>query len=128
MSQANADPEPGPKKPAAPRIVKAFFYSAAGFRSAYTGEAAFREEVWVSLILGVISWFLQISLSQHLALVGSLIFVLLVELLNSAIEASVDHTSLEFHPMAKCAKDMGSAAVLLSLVLALMVWVGVLWA
>lgn len=110
-----------------PRILKAFCYSAAGLRSAYACEAAFREEVWVSLILLVVSFFLRVSFRDHLLLIAPLFFVLLVELLNSAIEAAVDHVSLDFHPMAKRAKDMGSAAVLLSIVMAVLVWVGVLW-
>ncbi|QKE39694.2 MAG: diacylglycerol kinase [Ferrovum myxofaciens] len=121
-----------PRKPcqqwqSLPRVVKAFCHSAAGLRSAYAYEAAFREEVWVSLILLVVSFFLRVSFRDHLLLIVPLLFVLLVELLNSAIEAAVDYISLDLHPMAKRAKDMGSAAVLLSIVMVVLVWVGVLW-
>ncbi|HXU93186.1 MAG TPA: diacylglycerol kinase [Gallionella sp.] len=100
----------------------------AGLREAWQHEDAFRQELFVALIAIPVALFLPVSNIGKALLVGSILLVLVVELLNSAIEAAVDFASLERHPLAKRAKDVASAAVLLSIVNALAVWGLVLFA
>lgn len=107
------------------RVWRAFFYSRDGFIAAYTNEAAFRQEVWLALVLIPFSFFLPVSALGKALMIGSVLLVLIVELLNSAIEAIVDLASPGHHELAKRAKDMGSAAVLISLVNVGCVWLGV---
>jgi diacylglycerol kinase (ATP) len=109
------------------RVLSAFFYSVDGFKSAWRNEHAFRQELTLFVPAGVIAMLLPISAFQKLALIAVLIFVLIVELINSAIEAVVDRVSLERHPLSKNAKDFGSAAVLLSCILAGATWAVVLF-
>ena len=97
------------------RIWLALFYSLAGFRSAWKSEAAFRQELVLAAIMLPFSIWLGRNALEVIVLVGSVLLVLIVELLNSAIESTVDRIGLEKHPLSKSAKDMGSAAVLLSL-------------
>lgn len=104
------------------RISSAFFYSIDGLKSAWNTEHAFRQELFLVLIGSAIAIFLPISIFEKLMLVVVLLFVLVVELINSAIEAVVDRISLERHDLSKNAKDFGSAAVLLSLLIALLTW------
>ncbi len=108
------------------RVFKAFFYSLEGLASSFKHEAAFRQEVLLAAVLIPVSFLLQVPLAQHLVLVSSVVLVLVVELLNSAIEAVVDDISLRNRPLAKRAKDMGSAAVLLSLLNCLICWTSVM--
>lgn len=108
------------------RIVNAWFYSIAGFKACIKHEEAFRQEVLVVLILLPIGFWLGQSGSERALLVGSLLLVPLVEILNSAIEAVVDRFGGELHELSGRAKDMGSAAVFLSIVIALFVWLSVL--
>jgi diacylglycerol kinase (ATP) len=108
------------------RVVKALFYSFDGIGSTLRHEAAFRQEAILSAILVPLSFFMRVSLVEHLILVASIILVLIVELLNSAIEAVVDDISLRNRPLAKRAKDMGSAAVLLSLLNCFICWTAVI--
>jgi diacylglycerol kinase (ATP) len=105
------------------RIVNACRYSAQGFAHALRHEAAFRQELLFAIpaIIGV--WFLRITSVEKIVLLASVVLVLVVELLNSAIEAVVDRVSLEPHPLAGRAKDLGSAAVMLSLALMVSAWV-----
>ena len=105
------------------RIWNALGYSLDGFVDAYRHESAFRQEVALAACLIPVSLLLPASGAGHALLAGSILLVLLVELLNSAVEAAVDRVSLENHLLAKRAKDIGSAAVLVSLV-----HVGVVWA
>ena len=98
------------------RIKKAFGYSTEGFKSAYKEEAAFRQELKLVLIVLPILIFIPLSLIAKTFIFISLMIILIVELLNSAIEATVDRISTEWHPLAKQAKDIGSAAVFLSLI------------
>lgn len=98
-----------------------------GLAWAWRSEAAFRQEVVVIVIASVVALLLPVSAFQKLALVGVLVLVLIVEIINSAIEAIVDRISLDRHPLSKVAKDMGSAAVALSLLLALATWSVVLY-
>jgi len=104
------------------RIWNALGYSINGFVLAYRHESAFRQEVVLTLILIPLSLFLSASGTGHALMVGSVLLVLLVELLNSAIEATVDRISLEDHLLAKRAKDIGSAAVLVSLINVAAIW------
>lgn len=108
------------------RVFKALLYSFDGLASTMKHEAAFRQEVLLAAVLIPGSFLLNVPLAQHLTLVASVLLVLIVELLNSAIEAVVDDISLRDRPLAKRAKDMGSAAVLLGLLNCLICWSSVL--
>lgn len=105
------------------RIIAAFFYSLNGLRVAVFNEAAFRQEAVGIFILCCVLGFLPISLVWKVVLFLSTASVLVVELLNSAIEAVVDLVSPDFHELAKQAKDMGSAAVLMSIVISTILWI-----
>lgn len=108
------------------RVFKAFVYSLEGLASSMKHEAAFRQEALLAVILIPASFLLHVPIAQHLVLVASVILVLIVELINSSIEAVVDDISLRNRPLAKRAKDMGSAAVLLSLLNCLICWASVI--
>ncbi len=110
------------KKTGLARVIAAFFYSLQGFRSAYTNEAAFRQELLLFSLLLPVIFFLPLSGQLKCILLLANTTVLIVELLNSAIEAIVDLVSPEYHALAKQAKDIGSAAVLLSIILATTLW------
>lgn len=104
------------------RLVNAFGYSMDGFKAAYQHEDAFRQEVWLSLVLIPLAFYLETEALHRLLMVGSVLLVMIVELLNSAVEAVVDRVSIERHALAKRAKDIGSAAVLLALINLGIVW------
>ena len=104
------------------RLWNAFGYSLAGFRAAYHHEIAFRQEVLLALILIPLALSMPVGYLGKALLVASVLLVIIVELINSAIEAIVDRISLEKHELAGRAKDLGSAAVLVSLINALVVW------
>ena len=108
------------------RLAGALRYSLAGFRHATRHEAAFQQEVLVFLLLLPAAVLLPVPTLDRLILVLSMLLVIVVELLNSAIEATVDRISFENHRLAKRAKDIGSAAVMLSLVNAGVVWLLIL--
>ena len=110
------------------RVWNALFYSVEGLRAAYRHEDAFRQEVWLAAVLVPLAFFLPASQVGKALMVASVLLVLIVELLNSAIEATVDRVSLENHRLAKRAKDIGSAAVMISLVNVAVVWLLVLLA
>ncbi|MCU0188997.1 diacylglycerol kinase [Citrobacter freundii] len=97
------------------RILNATGYSISGFKAAYKNEAAFRQIVLINLILIPVSFFLDVSRSEHVLLIIVCLFAMIVELFNSAIEAVVDRVSLEKHQLSKNAKDMGSAAQFVAL-------------
>lgn len=109
-------------KSGAKRIFAAFFYSIAGLKAAWKNEHAFRQEVALVVPAVIVALLLPVSALEKLMLIGVLVMVLIVELVNSAIEAIVDRVSLERHPLSKNAKDFGSAAVLLALLLAIATW------
>jgi len=110
------------------RIRKAMGYTLEGLKAAYANEHAFRQEVWALTPFALVAWFNpHFSAWIRALLFGSLLLILIVELLNSSIEANTDHISLERHPLAKCAKDMGSAAVFLAILNAVCIWACVLW-
>jgi diacylglycerol kinase (ATP) len=104
------------------RIWAAFFYSLNGLRFAISNEAAFRQEICIVVVVLVVLGFLPLSLFWKGLLFFATTSVLVVELLNSAIESVVDIASPEYHDLAKRAKDLGSAAVLVSIVLAIVLW------
>ena len=104
------------------RVWNAFFYSLEGLRAALKHEDAFRQEVSLAALMIPASFFLTADNIGRALMIGSVLIVLIVELINSAIEATVDRISLEHHLLAKRAKDLSSAAVLLSLLLVLAVW------
>jgi diacylglycerol kinase (ATP) len=109
------------------RVWNAIFYSIDGFRAAYQHEDAFRQEALLAALLIPIALFLPASGTGKALMIASVLLVLLVELLNSAVEATVDRISLENHQLAKRAKDIGSAAVLVSLINVIVVWALVLF-
>ncbi len=108
------------------RVWNALHYSMDGLKAAYRHEDAFRQEAWLALILIPAAFFMPASGIGKALMVGSVLLVLIVELLNSAVEAVVDRVSLDHHLLAKRAKDIGSAAVLISLLNVLAVWTLVL--
>ncbi|MDR2188164.1 MAG: diacylglycerol kinase [Azonexus sp.] len=109
------------------RLWNALGYSCDGIKAAWQNEAAFRQEILLAALALPLALYFGQSGGERALLIGSVMLILMVEILNSAIEAIVDKASPEKHELAKRAKDMGSAAVLLSLVNAAAVWVCVLW-
>ena len=105
------------------RIWAAFFYSLHGLKFAIRNETAFRQELIIIVLLLIVLLFLPLSLFWKGLLFFASILVLIVELLNSAVEAVVDKASPEYHILAKRAKDLGSAAVLVSIVLGIVLWI-----
>jgi len=104
------------------RIWNALFYSIEGFKAAWRHEDAFRQEAMLAVVLIPLAFFLAEAALGRAMLIASVLLVLIVELINSAIEATVDRISLENHQLAKRAKDIGSAAVLIALINVLVVW------
>jgi diacylglycerol kinase (ATP) len=109
------------------RMVRATGHSVEGLVAAYRGERSFRLEFWFAAVLIPASPFVGRSWIESVALAGSVLLVLIVELLNSGIETVVDRVSLERHELSKRAKDLGSAAVFLALVLCAATWASALW-
>lgn len=108
------------------RLGSATRFSLQGLHHAWTGEAAFRFEVVAAALLLPIALLVEVSVLERIALVGSIFLVMIVELLNSAVEAAVDRIGSEHHPLSGRAKDLGSAAVFLTLLLAGFVWLSIL--
>lgn len=109
------------------RVLRAAGYSLAGLRAALMHEAAFRQELAVGLPLMVLAPFIAPGRWAALAMIASILLVLIVELLNSGLESLADAISSDHHPLLGRAKDMGSAAVMLSLLLAAVTWAVALW-
>lgn len=109
------------------RVIRATGYSLAGLSAAYRSESAFRQESWLAVVLIPTSCWVGKSWVEVSLLAGSVVLVLIVELLNSGIETAIDRVSLELHDLSKRAKDFASAAVLLSLLLCGSIWMGALW-
>ncbi|MEQ4654798.1 diacylglycerol kinase [Providencia rettgeri] len=109
------------------RVIKAAGYSLKGLKAAWVNEAAFRQESVAAIIAIFIAFYLDISYIDRVLLVSSVVLVAIAELLNSAIEAVVDRIGSEYHELSGRAKDIGSAAVFVSIGLALFIWVLVLW-
>lgn len=110
------------------RIVDAMYYSVAGLRGAWRTEAAFRQECVAAVVLIPIAAWLGQTAVERALLVGSPIFVLIVELLNTAVESVVDRVGTDHNELSGRAKDLGSAAVLTSIALAVLVWALIAWA
>jgi diacylglycerol kinase (ATP) len=104
------------------RLLNGFGYSLQGFSAAFKHEDAFRQEVFLALVLIPLAVYVGENRVEQALMIASVLLVLIVELLNSAIEAAVDHTSIERHPLAKQAKDIGSAAVFIALMIVAVVW------
>ncbi|KLU15352.1 MULTISPECIES: diacylglycerol kinase [Xenorhabdus] len=109
------------------RIIKAAGYSAKGIKAAWQNEAAFRQETMAAILAIIIAFSIDFGLLERLLLIGSVMLVVIVEILNSAIESVVDRIGSEYHELSGRAKDMGSAAVLLSILLALFIWGMIFW-
>ena len=108
------------------RIINAAGYSWLGLKAAYKHESAFRQEAWLAVIMIPLGYYLGRDWTDKAALICSVLFVLIVELLNSGIEAVVDRVGDEPHKLSGRAKDMGSAAVLIALVITGIIWAAVL--
>lgn len=104
------------------RLINAFGYSGKGLKAAFANEDAFRQECMMFAIMLPVALFLPVDTAQKCILCGTLFLVLLVELINSAIEAVVDRVGLELHPLSGLAKDLGSAAVLITLLMTALIW------
>lgn len=109
------------------RVIRAVGYSIDGLQGAYHGESAFRQEFWLAVVLLPLAVWLGQGWVEVALLAGSVILVLVVELLNSAVEAAIDRISFELHDLSKRAKDIGSAAVFLSLLLCAGIWCAAVW-
>ncbi len=108
------------------RIINAAGYSWLGFKAAYKNEAAFRQELWLAIVLTPVALYLGETSLEKAILICSLLFVLVVELLNSAIESVVDRIGNEHHELSGRAKDMGSSAVFIALTITVILWCAIL--
>lgn len=104
------------------RIIRAAGYSLQGLKSAYIHEAAFRQEVWLSFFLIPFGFYLGDTAIEKILLVGSVLLVLAMELINSAVESVVDRIGSEFHELSGRAKDIGSASVFMTMVIFVLTW------
>lgn len=109
------------------RICLAFVNTGKGFIWLSKNEAAFKQELVLSFGLIVLTFSLGLGVLDQMLLISTLLFVLFAEVVNTAIEVVVDRVGLEYHPLSGLAKDLGSAAVFLSLVIAVIIWGAVLW-
>ena len=104
------------------RVINAWTYSLDGLKAAFQYEDAFRQEIFLAVVLIPLAVYVEPSAIGRALMIASIMLVLIVELLNSALEAAVDRISLENHPLIKRAKDMGSAAVMIALINVIIVW------
>ncbi|WPC31343.1 diacylglycerol kinase [Acinetobacter towneri] len=104
------------------RILNATGYSLAGFKAAFKNEAAFRQNILINLLLIPLSFFMPVSRVEQVLMIVVCLLAIIVELINSAIEAVVDRVSMEQHPLSKNAKDMGSAAQFVALAIITLTW------
>ena len=109
------------------RIWNALHYSIDGLVAAYRHEDAFRQEVWLAAILIPAACLLPVSGIGRALMIGSVLLVVIVERLNSAVEAAIDRIGLESHKLSKRAKDIGSAAVMIALLNVVLIWASILW-
>jgi diacylglycerol kinase (ATP) len=105
------------------RLINAFFYSLSGLSLAFRHESAFRQEIALAVVLIPVACVLPVGAVERVLLVASVLLVLIVELLNSSVEAAVDRIGFDTHRLSKRAKDLGSAAVLIALTALLATWV-----
>jgi len=118
----SADRSPFKGKTGARRLVNAFFYSCNGLADAFRNESAFRQEVLLAAVLIPLALWLHVAPVERALLIACVLLVLVVELLNTSVEAAIDRIGFERHSLSKRAKDIGSAAVLVSLLLLAAVW------
>jgi diacylglycerol kinase (ATP) len=104
------------------RIVHAFFNSLAGLREAWRNESAFRQEILLAIVLVPAACIAPVTAVERALLIGSVLIVIIVELLNTGVEVAIDRISFDHHSLSKRAKDIGSAAVFVALVLLALVW------
>lgn len=109
------------------RVIKAAGYSLKGLKAAWVNEAAFQQESVAAILAVIIALWLDVSYIDRLLLISSVVLVAIVELINSAIEAVVDRVGSEYHELSGRAKDIGSAAVFITIGLALVIWATILW-
>lgn len=109
------------------RLLNATRYSMQGVRSAFRYEVAFRQETWLLLVGTPLAIWLAPSVWQAAVLIASLLLIMVVEMINSALETLVDRVSTDYNELSGRTKDMGSAAVLLTIVIAIVLWVAALW-
>jgi len=121
MSENPQESKTGPT-----HVWYALLYSLSGLRSAHKNETAFHQECLLAVVLVIVAMLIPASMTQRALMISSLLLVLMIELLNSAVESTVDRISTEDHRLAKRAKDMGSAAVFIALVNVVVVWLLVL--
>jgi diacylglycerol kinase (ATP) len=105
------------------RLIKALFYSLSGLKLAFRHESAFRQEIALAVILIPLACVIPVGAVERVLLIASVLLVLIVELLNSSIEAAIDRIGLDTHRLSKRAKDLGSAAVLIALTALAVTWV-----
>lgn len=110
------------------RIYFALLNSMNGFKFAYRHESAFRQELFLTMLLVPLAFWVNVTTIERILLISSTLLILIVELLNSSIETAIDRISLERHPLSGRAKDLGSAAVMLALLMCLITWCMILWA
>jgi diacylglycerol kinase (ATP) len=127
MNDSNFNPPPHQESPfkgktGIKRLMNAFGYSLDGFKAAFKHEDAFRQEVFLACLLIPLALYLTGEPVHRALMIGSVFLVLIVELLNSAVEAVVDRVSIERHELAKRAKDIGSAAVFIALLNTVVIW------
>lgn len=115
-----------PGKTGIRRILDATGYSLQGLKAAWINEAAFRQELVLTIVLSIAAFLLPVTMLERTMMISSLLLVVIVELINSAIEAVVDRVSDDWHELSGRAKDIGSAAVFVALALALFVWASIL--
>jgi len=122
MPDAELDESPHKGQRGLRRLFNAFFYSLSGLRLAFRHESAFRQEVALAAVLIPLACAVSVGAVERVLLIASVLLVLVVELLNSSVEAAIDRIGLDTHRLSKRAKDLGSAAVLIALVVLAMVW------
>ncbi|MEC6830212.1 diacylglycerol kinase [Photobacterium toruni] len=109
------------------RIINATGYSIQGLKAAWINEAAFRQESILLVIMTIVSFFMPVTKIERLMMISSLFIVVIVELINSAVEAVVDRIGPEYHELSGRAKDIGSAAVFVALALVVITWGSILF-
>jgi diacylglycerol kinase (ATP) len=122
MLETELDESPHKGQRGLRRLFNAFFYSLSGLRMAFRHESAFRQEIALAAVLIPTACALSVGPVERVLLIASVLLVLVVELLNSSVEAAIDRIGLDTHRLSKRAKDLGSAAVLIALVVLAMVW------
>jgi len=108
------------------RIINAIGYSIEGLKSAFKTEAAFRQELAIFAVFAPIAFALDVTTVERVLLISSLFLILIVEIINTAFESTIERISTEWHHLSKITKDLGSAAVLLSLINAGVIWIIIL--